>query len=336
MFVLDAQSDLPALLGSLSSWSFISCASFEPRWTAFGEFVSETNLVPTDGLVLFPTDPQNRWHEECHDRQEKSLAEFCDKSFPFHDRIDLDLLRVPAWDVCDEAIDTLLERSSNERIHIVVDISTLPRMCLFPIIARLMNESRVDTLVAVYSEPNSYGKGLLRAEPTQPTVVQPFDFAPTLGKPEVAWIPILGFNAAFADAVHTALTESYSLRNRLFPLIGFPAFEPTLFERVYREVAEGRFETDAARIKDRFRFAKAASPFDTRERILELVSSIPEVHWIGTPMGPKPMALGMALAAMEAEITVLISPSRSYHPEYSEGTKRIDAYILRQGGQRAY
>ena len=48
------------------------------------------------------------------------------------------------------------------------------------------------------------------------------------------------------------------------------------------------------------------------------------------------MTLGMVLAALDHDITVVIAQSRSYHPEYSVGEGESYVYPLVQGGAHLY
>jgi hypothetical protein len=89
-------------------------------------------------------------------------------------------------------------------------------------------------------------------------------------------------------------------------------------------------------LRDQFTYARAADPFETRDTILRLVSSVPDVHWMGSPMGSKPMALGMLLAASEVQLTILIARPRSYHPDYSSGSGLQHVYPLKVDGIKAY
>src|SRR5439155_12556491 len=138
--------------------------------------------------------------------------------------------------------------------------------------------------------------GVLSAEPTDPTIVPPFDHLPVgAGRLEISWIPILGFGSTFANAVYEALVESYDLGGRVYPIVGFPAYQPVLYERVLTESVRGILDslhTSPSGVRDQFLYANASDPFETRDCIARIVRrSRAGISWIGSPMGPKPMAL---------------------------------------------
>jgi hypothetical protein len=223
---------------------------------------------------------------------------------------------------------------------LVVDITTMPRICFFPLLAAAIDEASLRTIIVVYAEPNGYHAGALASEPSKPTVVPPFDYLPLARKSRtrIGWIPVLGFGPFFATSVYETLVDTYDLGGRTFPLIGFPAYSPRLFERVLDESARTVVqEVRGDGLRDQFLYAAASDPFETRDTILRLIADgPPDVHWIGSPMGSKPMALGMLLAAKDNDLTVMIAQARSYNPEYSTGRKVVHAYVLRHNGRRAY
>ena len=85
-----------------------------------------------------------------------------------------------------------------------------------------------------------------------------------------------------------------------------------------------------------FKYASATDPFHTCDVVLRLARSLGGIHCIGSPLGPKPMTLGMILAALEHDITLVVSQARTYNPKYSVGSGRTYAYPLVQGGCRTY
>jgi hypothetical protein len=66
------------------------------------------------------------------------------------------------------------------------------------------------------------------------------------------------------------------------------------------------------------------------------MAELPDVQWIGTPLGPKPMSLGMLLAGLEEPITIYLTQARTYNPEYSIGIGATHGYLLRLNGARMY
>jgi hypothetical protein len=215
----------------------------------------------------------------------------------------------------------------------------MPRVCYLPIIHAALKDPRIETLLITYTQPKEYKLGALTSEPVDAIVIPPFGSLPrrTGQRPKIAWVPILGFEPCFATKISESLAE-YDWRGRVFPLIGYPAYEPTFFERTLNDSV--RVVLDSAKgsgLQDQFTYSKAADPFETRDTILRLMAnSASDVHWMGSPMGSKPMALGMLLAASEASMTIIIARPRSYHPEYSSGSALQHVYPLKINGLTAY
>ena len=339
MFVIDAVLDLLPLLKTVPKWTYIGCASFEPRCVGFTDKVHEAGLTPTSSLVLYPKDTFSNWQDECEKLQDSFWKTMHGYGWPNTARVDVAPLESAAWDDAREALDAVLEGDTDAGQHVILDVTTMPRVCFVPLLADLLQNEDVATLAVVYAEPQSYFDGELRSEPTQPTAIPPFVYAAGARRTEVAWIPILGFNPNFASSIYATLADSYDLRNRIYPMISFPAYEPKFFDRVIRETARSVLKEmgGADHARDHFVYCSAKSPFECREQILSLVRAADStIKWIGSPMGPKPMAVGMVLAALEQDITIWVAQARSYHPEYSSGVARIGAYLLKRDSKKTY
>jgi hypothetical protein len=118
----------------------------------------------------------------------------------------------------------------------------------------------------------------------------------------------------------------------VFPLVGFPGFDPSLYHRMLCDNGETMLELmgELPQIRDQFFFAPASDPFATKDAILATMKLLPnDVRWVGSPLGPRPMALGMLLAALEREFTILTCQARSYNPNYSRGSKRTHLFPVR-------
>jgi hypothetical protein len=321
-------------------WAFIGCVSFEDRWESYINHFSTRGIQPTVSHVLFPIDSDSRWKDVCSQRQEEhwiaSVANHKWRSV----RTDIELLRATPWY---HAI-RFYKRAAADAAKVgvstfLIDFTTMPRVCYLPIIHAALNDSTIKTLVVVYSQPKEYKTGALTSEPVDAIVIPPFGELPvrTRKRPKVAWVPILGFEPCFITKISERLAE-YAWQGRVFPLIGYPAYEPAFFERTLNDSA--RVVVESVKdygSRDHFIYSNAADPFETRETILRLVSQSPDdLHWMGSPMGSKPMALGMLLAACEVPMTIIIARPRSYHPQYSSGCGPQHVYPLKLHGLRAY
>jgi hypothetical protein len=326
-------------------WAFIGCVSFEARWNAFVDAADNSNFRPSISTVMFPIDSGSRWQKECADRQEKNWQSSPANGKWKSVRCDVQLLGPSPWYRALRALTETLDRAVATKVRtLIIDFTTMPRVLYLPIILKALRDTGIETLIAVYTQPLDYTKGPLTTEPVDAIVVPTFSELPIKGKERarIGWIPILGFGPCFATKITEYLAE-YNMAGRVYPLIGYPGYNPTFFERVLNDSARTLLELlerptteEHFSLRDHFIYASASDPYETREAVLRLTNSAPGTHWVGTPMGPKPMALGLILAAAEASITMVIARPRSYHPDYSSGAERTLVYPLRIHGKSAF
>jgi len=336
MFPLEGIQYARDIIGS-APWVFVGCVSFEPRWETFVAAAEAVSLRPNISHFIFPIDDGSRWHDECLQKQESHWAKSPAKTTWKSTKADLHLFSANPSHSALEMLEDVVRRANVKAIKtLVIDFTTMPRICYLPMISRALQQSIFETILVVYTKPGDYRKGPLTSEPVDATVVPTFAPLPSPGKSKVpiGWIPILGFGPCFASKITERLTD-FDMRDRVYPLIGYPAYQPTFFERVLMDSA--RVLLELVKSPDQFTYASAVDPYETREAILRIASSAAQdIHWIGSPMGSKPMALGMILAAQERPITMLIARPRSYHPEYSLGTGEIQVFPIRIAGRLAY
>ena len=323
-----------------SQWAFIGCVSFESRWESYINHFYTKGMRPGVSYIIFPIDSDSRWKAECSQRQEANWAASAANGAWRSVRTDIELLRATPWYEAMELYKRTVADAANANITtLLIDFTTMPRVCYLPVIQAALSDQRIETLLVLYSQPKEYKPGALTSEPVDAIVIPPFGALPsrTRERPKIAWVPILGFEPCFVTKISERLAD-YDSHGRVFPIIGYPAYEPTFFERTLNDSARVVLESiKGYGLPDQFTYSKAADPFETRETILRLVSpSAADVHWMGSPMGSKPMALGMLLAACEVQMTIIIARPRSYHPEYSSGSGPQHVYPLKVNGIRAY
>lgn len=321
-------------------WAFLCCASFEPRWDAFARRIGKLGGQPDSSLALQPVNATSRWSVECAQKQAENWAKSAVRSRWGALEQPTELPSPLAWRDAVSIVSTLRRATTAEVL--VVDITTMPRSTFFPVIKAALSSAEFQTVVAVYSEPGVYHSGNLASEPTNVSILSGFDqltMAAGTARQDAAWIPILGFGPQFLTTVYESVMDTFEIASRVYPVLGFPAFEPRFFERALSD--SGRAVLDLLKRSDtygdQFVYSAATDPFDTATALARVVESSPDgLAWLGTPTGPKPMALGMLLAALAHPITVLIAPPRTYHPAYSSGSRRTHAYLLRRDGRPAY
>lgn len=335
MFTLDAKSELSHFLSN-APWSFVGCASFEERWVGLAELADSLQLVPSRAVTLYPIDTGSAYELQCSARQQASWSGSRANNQWNSTLVNVELLGSAPWLVIRDALEAAFADAQAPR-RMVIDVTAMPRLCMFSVVEWALRQSGIDELTVSYTEPISYGSGPLHSEPTGATVVPPFDHLPatTVTRQDVSWIPILGFGPTFAREIFEAISSDYELGESIYPIIGFPAFDPSFFERCVAD-SSGVFENNGI-VHTQFRYACASDPFETRDVITRLMDATPPGHlWIGSPMGPKPMNLGMMLAAVDKPLTIMINQARTYHPDYSRGIGPTHMYVLREQGRRTY
>lgn len=332
MFPLQIQDLLRVLRGQ--TWGFVGCASFESRWVEVGSALHGAGLAPLGALVLFPIDRGSEWENECRRKQEASWDELKWVDPWRAARVEIGVSGAPMWVEASDAYSAVRARADAASI-LVVDITSMPKTVMFPVINRAMADPAIRTLIAVYTEAQGYRSGALHSEPTSVAVIPPFDYLPVpSGRREsIVWVPILGFDPYLATTVHESLAGTYSLADRVFPVVGFPAQRVGYYERVLAETASALLAVLGKQdgLRDRLMFAHALDPFETRDVVLA-IAAVANAPCVGSPMGSKPMSLGMLLAARTAKISIVVPTARSYHPDYSFGRGDIHAYVLKVDG----
>ena len=289
--------------------------------------------APEAAFVFFPHDSGSRWEAECTELQEKHLAKL-EEAFQKPQVVEFDLIHDSAGPFVDDVVDELLR---SETRWLLIDITTMPKSLLLPLVARVLTEEHFTEVVATYTEVRAYTAVQLQSEPTQPEAVPPFDRIGLSTLTEVAWVPILGFNPDVATEIYSSFVDSFSLADRIFPVLGLPAIDLSFHERAFLDGTRGFQDTLIGGLThEQLKYASATDPFHTCDVIRSLANELTPVHCIGSPLGPKPMTLGMVLAALDHDITVVIAQSRSYHPEYSVGEGESYVYPLVQGGAHLY
>lgn len=284
-------------------------------------------------MLLNPVDAADHpeWARECSARQDRHRKELL--QLLAHANVqeaEIDLFDPDLVDECSSlasAMAAAMRASGAETL--VVDMSAMPKPLLFSLVAALLEHRSVLRLLVTYCEPQSYNQGVLQANPDTPaSPMTGFNFL--TGSPLLAWIPLLGFGSYFTNYVHDAIGQAGRLDRRVFPLVGFPGYEPHFFDRMIFESGR-RLVTAWSDTGDRFLYAPAWDPFATKDVIERAIRelSMPDLSWIGSPLGPRPMALGMMLAAKANRMTLMNCQARSYHPLYSVGVKRTHVYPLK-------
>lgn len=210
---------------------------------------------------------------------------------------------------------------------IVLDISCFPKRFFFPFVRRAL-ASPAKNIVVTYTSPESYYQGPL-AEDHEPLSPLPLFGQRTFPdkKVEVAIIAV-----GFQPLGLRELLDPYLHQIRIRIFLPFPPGPPTL-TRSWRFLIQ--LMTGISVGPDDIKRIEAYDVSDVFDHIRECTGKGKSPSVLA-PFGPKSMSLAMCLYAISSQSVVYYTQPRVYHPRYSVGIKRIDAYCLRINGSDLY
>src|SRR5438094_6680660 len=129
MFAVDARHLVREL--ARTEWLFFGCVSFEPRWQGFADLARLAGARPTRAAVLYPRDVASRWQVECETKQAANWEASFVRTDWAAETADVSLPGPTPWTSSRDAIARLLR--GGPKGAVIVDITTMPRTCFFPI-----------------------------------------------------------------------------------------------------------------------------------------------------------------------------------------------------------
>jgi hypothetical protein len=232
-----------------------------------------------------------------------------------------------------DIVQTVEEFLTSAGLHVVLDISAMPKRFFFPILKRLLKTNRIETIVVTYTVPQAYGQGDL-AEDHQPFTHLPL-FGPSsfpLRRPEIVIV-----SAGFMKLGLGELLEPYKTV-AIRTIVPFPPGPPSYFRNLdfVRDVEKALPKGIPGPIR-----VEAYDCVDAFEHIAQLCDQ-GRKPCILAPYGPKPISLAMALYASLSQDVVLYTQPTAYDPFYSTGIGRVSgqlnahAYLVRSNGKNLY
>lgn len=206
-------------------------------------------------------------------------------------------------------------------VRVMLDITCMPSYFALQLLKSMLAYEIVADLVILYSKPVDYPEKTLKVSPYDKTSP---DFLPLFGHRErsssVKWIVGVGFDN---DSVCNALRIKENIEvSSTFIVVPFPGYRP---EYVVRSMTENE---NLLKSNKHFHFAQADSPFKTYSLISEIVYK--STDFILSSFGPKPMAVGFALAAHKYNLPILHVQATNYNPNFSVGIRGTSCYWVKQ------
>lgn len=220
--------------------------------------------------------------------------------------------------------------TENQRIETVIfDITTVPEVCYIPFLKWLIVKGLGSRdLIICYTKPNVYGGSKMQSDPTTPSLL--------IGDIEkgrdILWIPLLGFKSTFTKTILEKLREmDRGVEIKIIPMIGVSSNRPDYFKEYLILHAKEEDIQLIESLKNPI-LAREDDPFDVYDKIMEIAKNFHNKNIILSPLGPKSMAIGFALAAIKLNLPIFSIQPRTYHPDYSIGEGTTSVYWIKRDG----
>lgn len=313
------------------AWSLLGVLSTEDRCSASLEVLGSTHSYCRFLRILDPAPSPKEDFDAAHARLRQVLKDLgaSDSAMPDAPLLaDVDLMR--------DELEAFLTQATP---HIVLDITSMPKWWFFPFVRWLIEDGRVETLVATYSTAERYGQQLS----TDPLPLAPL---PTFNEPpdrtsNDELVVGIGFAPLSLREIYAA--DAGKIRY-LFP---FPPGPPNFMRNwEFLRVLETEIENRSMGEEDRYfvHMYDCANVFDALKQWTANGTRTTAL----APFGPKTLSLAMCVFAIAAAgggrppVHVFYTQPRSYALDYSTGISRVagvpqvSAYCLKLAGEAVY
>lgn len=316
---------------NVKGWHVIACASFETRCTALAEWLLAGNgAVVSSSVVKIENPPSDAWSD---------ASPIVDASCEALQRM---LQAAPLRVIPLQLLDPVSRLSAQDGIgvesatSVVLDISTMPKRYFLFALRRLMASTTVKDLVVTYTRAQSYPEVPLCENALPPAALQGFGrIEPQRDRGRL----VVG--VGFVPLSVSELLER-AKRAKLDFIFPFPPASPA-YRRNWNLLSMLLPEGDIPRNTEIHR-VNALDAFEVFERVISWSQGgALDIDMI--PLGPKPHALGMAMAylRLEGHGELTYSQPQSYGANYSTGVAvdllgrpSITAYCLKYGGKPTF
>ena len=307
---------------------FIGCISYEDRCMAAINLSITSRTLP---FFLFAVDDDEcsnpTWKEKCASKTLRNWAKVEEnfREIEIVGRMNKKTYKMSKRneDVLHLIKDIEMLRASHfydRPSRCVLDVTCIPSFFALQMMKAILEAPLINELVVLYTKPDDYPEKVLKVSP--PDKTRP-DFLQLYGRKvrrNVKWIVSVGFDN---DSVQNAKRADESLTiDETYVVVPFPGYRP---EYVVRCLTE-----NSALLKrgQNFYYAPADNPFKSYALIKELVKG-DHNSFILSSFGPKPMAIGFALAAIEFGLPFLHVQATNYNPNFSSGSGKTMAFWVK-------
>lgn len=313
---------------NVNDWHVITSASFEDRCIAVVDWMRESNKIIKSSTLLHINNPDSELWSEARPYVQKNFDYLKTQlTGSGHQVINAELLGQLGSLIRADALNPESCKS------VILDMTTLPKRFFLFAFKQLLNNTGVKNLVVTYAGANEYPESALCENALPPTALQAFGrVAAVREKPRmivgVGYMP-LSVEELVSQAKHAKL-------DFIFP---FPPASPA-FRRNWALLSM-LMPQDIPRNTEIHRI-HGMDAFEVFER-LKAWGTYGDLDLL--PLGPKPHALGMAMAHMrlDGHAEIIYSQPQAYRFNYSkgiakeaDGRPRIYSYCLKLNGKQLF
>lgn len=311
----------------IKEWHLIGCNSFEDRCIAVPEWFYQNDFQIKSSAIFRITNPPSKNWDDSSAKIEANFSLF------------LKYLGAPGLEVIEtQLLDpprsfSIKSKKNRKTDSVILDISTFPKRFFLNIFQNLINDNEIKNVVVTYSKAQTY-----------PEIALCEDALPLASLPGFARTePLKRSNRIFIGVGYVALSIENLMEDakssKLDFIFPFPPASPA-YRRNWA-LLNMLMPDDVPQATDIHR----VDGMDAFEVCSKLAAWGLESETTMIPLGPKPHALGMAMAyiKLNGQSEMLYAQPKSYLPNYSMGISRdkvgrpnVMAYFLKWNGNTTF
>ena len=310
-----------------TTWHFIGCNSFEDRCTAVLEWLYLKNHKIKSSSIFKITNPPSKNWDDSQEKIESNFSTFLKYAgTPGFFSVEANLLDPPR-------IHSIKSKENRQSDSVILDISTFPKRFFLNIFQNIINDKSIKNIIITYSKAQTYPEFAL-CENALPLASLPGYARTDFVKNENRIFIGVGYVAL---SIENLMEDAKSSKlDFIFP---FPPASPA-YRRNWA-LLNMLMPDDVPQKTDIHRI----DGMDAFEVCSKLTSWGKESAITMIPLGPKPHALGMAMAhiKLNEQSEILYAQPQSYLSNYSTGISRdksgnpkILAYCLKWNGNQTF
>lgn len=311
---------------------FLSCISFEPRCKKSSIIIDEyRDFIKIVWFFFEIIDNGSKYETECLEIQNNHKEELLEQL-----KLTLDVPKYKLFNKNvgpEESLISLAKealKKNSDIDYFILDISAIPKKIYVPFLKWALENEKFNNVVICYTKPKEYTTEELELEQQRPETLIGYYKRDR----DIIWIPSLGFKSEFTKSIWDFIKNINSptriLKKEITPILGFPAYRPDFYDKSLINHIK-TFEKNSEFLKglqEKKISASADDPFQIYHLLKNILKNNDGKEIILTPLGPKPIAFGLTLFAINYNLPLVSVQAKTYHPEYSKGASETDCYWI--------